>query len=182
MFGYSDFMLRKTKNASSADNQQERLLATKLKRAYLSGFIDGEGCFYVGIVPAKSNRLGWQVICEFRVSQNPKGKSILDEIKKELGCGYIKPNHPGNTRDKTLVYMVRNRNELREKVVPFFKKNPLRTGKREDLEKFVKVLKLVQKKKHFSREGILEIVDIAYSMNQKGPRKSSRSFIKNSLR
>jgi hypothetical protein len=175
-------MSRATKNVTSADNQQERLIAAKLRSAYLSGFIDGEGCFYVGIVPTKFHRLGWQVICEFRVSQNPKGKAILKELKRELNCGYIKPNHPGNLRDKTWVFMVRNKNDLREKVIPFFKENPLRTGKKDDLEKFVKVLGMVENNRHFYKTGLLEIVDVAYSMNQKGPRRKSRSFIAASLK
>lgn len=175
-------MSKVTKNASSADNQQERLFAAKLKRAYLSGFIEGEGCFYVGVVPTRYHRLGWQVICEFRVSQNPKGKIILEDIKSELGCGYIKPNHPGNPRDKTWVFMVRDKNDLGEKVIPFFKNYPLRSGKSKDLEKFENVLELIQKGKHFTNSGLLGIVDIAYSMNQKRPRKYSKSFIKASFR
>ena len=175
-------MSKVTENVSSADNQQERLSAAKLKKAYLSGFIDGEGCFYVGIVPTKFHHLGWQVICEFRVSQNPKGKMILKELKKELDCGYLKPNHPGSLRDKSWVFMVRNKDDLRAKVIPFFKENPLRTGKKDDLKKFIKVLGMVGKNHHFSKTGLLKVVDIAYSMNQKGPRRKSKSFIRASLR
>lgn len=171
-----------TEKASSADNQQERLSAAKLKKAYLSGFIDGEGCFYVGVVPTKYHRLGWQVICEFRVSQNPKGKNILEELKRELGCGYIKLNHPGSSRDKTWVFVVRDKGDLREKVVSFLEENPLRSGKRQDFEKFRRVLSLVQEGDHFSRSGLLRIVDIAHSMNQEKLRKYSKSFIKTSLR
>ncbi len=46
-------------------------MSGQISKEYLAGFADGEGCFYVGIVPAKTARFGWQVITEFRVSQNP---------------------------------------------------------------------------------------------------------------
>ena len=175
-------MDKATENASSADNQQESLSAVKLKRAYLSGFIEGEGCFYVGVVPTKNNLLGWQVICEFRVSQNPKGKIVLKDLKEELKCGYIKPNHIRSLRDKTWVFVIRDKDDLRNKVIPFFQEYPLRGGKKKDFEKFREILKLIQKKEHFTALGLLKIVDIAYSMNQKSLRKHSRSFIKASLR
>jgi len=49
---------------------------------YLIGFVEGEGMFYIGIVPSKETKSGWQVIYFFKVSQNPVGKTVLEELKK----------------------------------------------------------------------------------------------------
>src|SRR5918999_1246110 len=110
-------------NASGAVNQQERL------DAYIAGYVDGEGSFHVAIQRNPSTRAGWQLVPEFHVSQNPERREVLDLIVSRLGCGRIKHNHSGS-RDKTLVLVVRNRNDLLEKVIPFFERQPLLSSKR----------------------------------------------------
>jgi hypothetical protein len=44
-------------NPSGADNQQERLSTD-----WVVGFVDGEGCFFVGGNRQPSMRVGWQVL------------------------------------------------------------------------------------------------------------------------
>ena len=46
-----------SENFSSADNQQ-----ANIADEYLAGFVDGEGCFYVGFSRRKDLPLGWQGI------------------------------------------------------------------------------------------------------------------------
>jgi hypothetical protein len=58
--------------------------------------------------------------------------------------------------------------------VPFFKVNPLRTSKREDSEKFVQVLNLIDQDKHLTKEGIAEIARIAETMNRQKPSRFLR--------
>src|SRR3989338_6114082 len=105
-----------------ADNQQERPGGIT---AYISGFVDGEGCFSVTIQKSGNVKLGIQVIPEFHVSQHQDRTEVLEVIKKKLDCGYIKPNDYQNPKDQTSVYVVRNIDDLRNKVIPFFKKPPL---------------------------------------------------------
>ena len=68
-------------NLTSADNQQERL------DDYLCGYVDGEGSFHVAIQRNPSTRFKWQLVPEFRVSQNPERASVLHILQKHLGCG-----------------------------------------------------------------------------------------------
>ena len=159
----------------SADNQQGSL--DKNLCNYLVGFVDGEGTFHIGIHKRNSLTTGWQVYYEFHVSQNYDKVSILKDIKKTLGCGYIKPNHR-NSNDKTYVLVVRNKKDLLGKVIPFFKKYPFRSPKQKEFEKFVKVVKIVEKKGHLNRKGLLKIAKIAYSMYGNGKyRKTSLNRI-----
>lgn len=138
-------------------------MSIKISDDYLIGFIEGEGCFYVGIVPSEDTKNGFQVIPFFKVSQNPKGKVILDFLKKRLDCGYVKPNDSKNSSDKSLAYVVRDIFSLESKVIPFFEKQLF--IKREEFQKFKKIIALMSEKKHLTALGFREVIEIAYSMN-----------------
>ena len=152
-------------------------MSEDISNEYLAGFADGEGCFYVGIVPAKTARFGWQVITEFRVSQNPQGRQILEIFCERLGCGTIKPNHRLSLIDKTFVFVVRDQQDLLSKVVPFFERHPIRSGKRIQFEKFRAVLLMIQKRKHLTRDGLAEIVEIASEMNTRTKRYGKETIL-----
>lgn len=154
-------------------------MSLKISDDYLIGFAEGEGMFYVGIVPARGtsrNRSGWQIIYFFKVSQNPKGKVVLDYFKKRLGCGYLKANANSNSRDKSLAFVVRNLDSIKSKVIPFFDNKLI--IKRKDFEKFKKVIELVDQKKHLKKDGLVEIIDLAYSMNSQKRKLTKTQIIK----
>ena len=163
----------------SADNQQGSL-DEKLCN-YIVGFVDGEGTFHVGIHKRHQLTTGWQAYCEFHVSQNYDKMSILNDIKRVLGCGYVKPNHR-NSNDNTYVFVVRKQQDLLKKVVPFFERFPFRTPKQKDFAKFAKVVRMIRDGKHLEKNGLLEIARIAFSMYGKGKfRKTSLDHIISSL-
>lgn len=151
----------------------------KISDDYLVGFIEGEGSFYVGIVPSKETKSGWQVVWFFKVSQNPSGKVILDYLKKRLKCGYIKPNSLKDPTDKTLAFVVRDFSDLTQKVIPFLEGKLI--IKKRDFEKFKKILGLVEKGEHLTKDGLAKIIDLAYSMNS-GKRKIAKEKILSSFR
>lgn len=142
---------------------------------YLAGFVEGEGCFYIGIVKSPETKTGWQVVHFFKVSQNPEGKIVLDTLKKRLDCGYIKMNSQKDLTDKSLAFVVRDLPSLKAKVIPFFQ-GKLFTKKKEDFEKFCQTVKLVEEGKHLTRKGMQKILEIAYSMNT-----GKRKFCKNEI-
>ena len=148
-------------NALSADNQQAT--RKEVTNEYLAGFTDGEGCFYVGFSKRNDLPLKWQVITEFHVSQNPSGKNLLEVFMKRLDCGYLKPNHAKNIKDRSWVYIIKNRKDLKNKLIPFFKKNPLYTGKQQDLIIFINVLEIIEQGRHLQKQGLKEIVDLVFS-------------------
>lgn len=143
-------------------------MALRISDDYLIGFVEGEGCFYIGIVPSANTHHKVQIIYFFKVSQNPNGKVILDYLKKRLGCGYVKPNDRNDSADKSLAFVVRDIQNLTQLVIPFF--DGKLHIKKNDFEKFKKVVLMVNEKKHLTEKGLHEIIDIAYSMNM-GRRK-----------
>ena len=159
----------------SADNQQ----ATRknISDEYFAGFTDGEGCFYVGFSKRNDLPLKWQVITEFHVSQNPGGKNLLEAFKDRLGCGYLKPNHAKSLKDKSWVFIVKNRKDLKEKIIPFFKKNPLYTAKQQDFVIFTKVLEIIEQGKHLQKTGLKEILDLVFGSKRITNKRYSKETI-----
>ena len=135
---------------------------------YIAGFVDGEGSFHVAIQRNPSTKASWQLVPEFHVSQHVSSKSVLDLMRDTLKCGYVKPNHRHNPSDETYVYVVRSRTDLISKVIPFFRKFRLRTSKREDFEIFSEVVFRMERGDHRSRNGLTELLGLAFSMNRSG--------------
>lgn len=146
--------------------------------SYISGFVDGEGCFCVSFQPSRRHRFGWEVRPSFSVSQNADRAEILFTLQELWNCGFIRPDRS----DKTLKFEVRNIQDLVEKVTPHFRQYPLLSSKQKDVERFDQVCLLVIADKHLEKDGFEQIVQLAIAMNPSGKRKYSGSDILNSLR
>ena len=77
-----------------------------------------------------------------------------------------------------MAFVIRDFKSLDEKVIPFFSGSLV--IKKQELEKFSKVINLVKQKEHLSISGIKEILDIAYSMNTQ-KRKWTKEYILNDI-
>ena len=145
--------------------------------SYISGFVDGEGCFCVSFIPSKRHRFGWEVRPSFSVSQNGDRAELLHKLQDMWGCGFIRPDRS----DKTLKYEIRSIRDLVEKVLPHFRSYPLQSSKQDDVEKFDQVCRLMYQRRHLTVEGLQKIVSLAMEMNPSGKRKYSGSEILTSL-
>jgi hypothetical protein len=160
---------------TSADNQQERLI----KIGWVIGFVDGEGCFSIGFVKQFGNdarkgyTTGYQVWHEFAVTQGEKSLSSLKELQKFFGIGNLYLNKRyDNHKEHLYRYVVRKREDLQQIIIPFFQRYPLQTAKRNDFNKFVECLQIIQAGRHVTQEGIIEIALIVQTMNRQKPRES----------
>ena len=81
-------------------------------------------------------------------------------------------NHPGNARDQTMVLVVRNRQDLAERVVPFFEQFPLQSSKQREFQVFAEVVEAMQRGEHLAKEGITQILRRAFAMNGARYRKA----------
>ena len=163
-----------------AGNQQGR--PDQCLASYISGFVDGEGSFHIAIQRNPSVKLEWQLVPEFQISQHESSVKVLELIKRTLDCGYIKPNHQSNEKDVTWVYVVRSREDLTNKVIPFFQKYQLRTSKKNDFDIFTEIVLKMCEGKHKTKHGLIELLTLAFSMNRSGKyRKVSLQDIINDL-
>jgi hypothetical protein len=159
---------------TGAENQQERLTEF---RGWVIGFVDGEGCFSIGFVRQSSRagrvgyRTGYQVTPRFTVTQGVQSVLCLEELKEFFGVGriYINQRHD-NHRENLGQYIVADRTQLAESIIPFFRRYPLRTAKRSDFDKFARCVELMDEGRHLTPAGLADIVEIAETMNRRKPR------------
>ena len=133
---------------------------SRLEAQWVVGFVDGEGCFYVGINAQPEMKTGYQVLPEFTVVQHKRDVQLLYALKKFFGCGVVRQNHGDR-----MAYRVRGLENLLERVIPFFEKHPLKTKKRLDFLKFRKIALLMEKEEHLHSDGIERIRQLASEMN-----------------
>ena len=145
--------------------------------SYISGFVDGEGCFCVSFQPSNRHCLGWEVRPSFSVSQNADRAQLLYMIREKWSCGSIRPDRS----DKTLKFEVRKIGDLVTKVVPHFRSYPLMSSKQTDFDRFARVCELVGDDRHRESKGFEEIVWLSMEMNPSGKRKYFGNEILNSL-
>ena len=133
----------------------------KLHAEWITGFVDGEGCFHVGINANAEMKAGFQVLPEFTVVQHERDVQVLHALKAYFECGVVRVNHGDR-----MAFRVRKAEHLREIIVPFFMKHPLKTRKNVDFRKFRQVLLRMEKGIHLTSEGVEEIRQIAARMNR----------------
>ena len=132
-----------------------------LEALWITGFVDGEGCFHVSINPHKEMTAGFQVLPEFTVVQHKRDIQLLHGLKSFFGCGVVRVNHGDR-----MAYRVRGLNDLQKIIVPFFVKHPLKTQKGIVFKKFKTVLSMIEKGEHLNVEGIEKIRALIHQMNR----------------
>ena len=138
-----------------------RFRIMKLETQWVVGFVDGEGCFFVGVNRHPEMSSGFQVLPEFTVVQHQRDVQLLHALKDFFGCGVVRTNHGDR-----MAYRVRGLDHLSEKIVPFFEQHLLRSKKAIDFLKFRDVVLLMKQGVHLTPQGIERIRSIASKMNR----------------
>ena len=145
---------------------------------YISGYVDGEGCFSVSFSKRDKFIVGWETKPSFSVSQNEDRADTLFLIQKEFKCGFMRRDFS----DKTLKYEVRSLEDLINHVIPHFENYPMVSTKQTDFESFKRICFFMQKGLHKEKKGLRRIIDLAFTMNPSGKRKYSKEDIFKALR
>ena len=139
--------------------------------SYVSGFVDGEGCFSVSFNLREKLRTGIEVRPSFAIAQNKRNLAVIKKLHAYFGCGAIR----FSKNDQCYKYEVRDLKELRERIVPHFKQFPLLTSKQCDFEVFEEICDRVAQSKHRNPKHLREIIALAYAMNGSGKRKYAQA-------
>lgn len=148
-------------------------MTTKLEAQWITGFVDGEGCFFIGLNTNIQMSVGFQVLPEFVVVQHKRDEQILQALKAFWGCGVVRKNHGDR-----LCYRVRGLKDIKNIIIPFFEKHSLKTKKKIDFLKFRRVLQLIDKNEHLKVNGLLIIDKIRLTMNT-GPKSKKKLVLIN---
>jgi len=141
-----------------------------LNSNYIIGLVDGEGSFTVYIRNPKENKsVKRRAKAEprFYLKLVEKDKKILYELKNFFGCGNVyfqkdkRKNHQNCYR-----YEVANRKDIRNVIIPFFKKHkPKIYSKQKDFKIFCKIVNLIEKGRHLEDKGLEELYKIKQKMH-----------------
>lgn len=135
--------------------------------SYVSGFVDGEGCFLISFTLRGKLNTGIEVRPSFSISQNERNLGLLKKIHVHFQCGAIRYSRG----DRTYKYEVRSLDEIIKKIIPHFLKYPLFSSKQKDFEKFQSICEAMKKNHHRNKSHLIEIIETAYGMNPSGKRK-----------
>ena len=138
--------------------------------SYITGFVDGEGSFLVSFSKRSKLSVGIEVRPAFALSQHKRNKDILMRISAYFGCGGIRYSK----RDQNYKYEVRSLRDLWEYIIPFFTTHPLHTSKQKDFELFKEICRIMRQNRHLSKDGIEDIISLAYMMNNLGARRYTK--------
>lgn len=144
---------------------------------YISGYVDGEGCFTISFSKRPKLLIGWETKPSFSVSQNQDRAEVLHRMQTYFGAGFIRRDYS----DKTLKYEVRSLNDLLEKIIPHFEAYPLLSGKHNDFLFFRDVCFLMKDGAHHTSDGLSRILALAFQMNASGKRRYTKEDILSSL-
>jgi hypothetical protein len=134
--------------------------------SYISGYVDGEGCFNVSLSPRPTLLVRWEVRPSLSVSQNGDRAEVLTLLQSYFGCGTIRPDRS----DKTLKWEIRSLRPILDRVLPHFRRHPLLSSKQKDFELFDLICEAMARGEHRTPCGLDEIVRYAGQMNPSGKR------------
>lgn len=131
----------------------------KLNPWWVTGFIDGEGCFILSIYKDPRQKTGWRVQLSFKIALHLKDRAILEMIKNFLGVGQIY-SHGSNSVE----LRVQSIKEL-AKIFEHLEKYLLITKKLADYKLLKQAYDLMLNNEHLKKEGLRKFVGIKASMN-----------------
>lgn len=132
---------------------------------YVVGLVDGEGSFTfrINTNPNRRNLMEPRFYLKLRAED----KTLLDALQGFFSCGKVYIQNDRRPRHSLCYrFEVGNRRNLREKVLPFFLKNPPKTpSKLRDFHAFCEAMEIVFAGRHLSEEGIAKLSAIKAVMH-----------------
>jgi len=150
-----------------------------LSKDYILGFVEGEGCFSVGIgryidrrpkVRSKPSNIKnpylFQVKPMFVITNVETNKQLLEEIRENIGVGkvYFTKRDQSLSQQNVAQYRVQALGDCL-KVKDYFAGIEFRTEKGKDYLNWCKCLELIAKGTHLTKEGLLELCGLRDQMN-----------------
>jgi hypothetical protein len=125
---------------------------------WISGFIEAEGSFWIGIIKKSNLKLTPNLV--FQITQSSRDIYLIKSFIEYFGCGRIK-------EEKNIVnFIVSNFSEINNIIVPFFINSPLLGAKALNLADFLKAVEIIKTKNHLTEAGMEEILKIKAGMNR----------------
>jgi len=131
----------------------------KYKKFFLAGLIEGEGTLTVVVRKRENLKFGISVDPEFYLYQHKKRKKLLELAKQIFGTGSIYSKHGSKN---ALVFAIRDRRTIHEKVIPFFERYVLPFGVKYNamFPYYKELVELMMQKAHLRKDGIAKLLKL----------------------
>lgn len=101
-------------------------LPNKVNPWWVVGLTEGEGCFSVDVYKNQAMRLGATAQLNFNVTQLALNRIILDSYRRYQGkVEFFNCGVSNNRNNGTLMFRVRDINDITRIIIPFFKEHPM---------------------------------------------------------
>lgn len=134
-------------------------LENQIDENWLLGFINGEACFFISIYKSPKSKLGQAIQLVFKITQHYRDIELINFIVNFLDCGRVE-KRSSNGCDFTLTSSY-------DKLLKKINLNNLLGLKLLDFNDFYKAYLLVKEKKHLTKEGLREIIEIKENMSSR---------------
>lgn len=145
---------------------------TEMSPDSISGYVTGEGCFYVESGYDKKYRLKHRIRPAFCIECRQSDREVLEAVKKVIGCGNLYQLDFGRYRgyeqknwQPHVKFRVSNFQDISEKVVPFFEKYPLFGTKQKSFKVFSEIVKRIEKGEHLKEDSLEQLKLLVKSLN-----------------
>lgn len=146
---------------------------------YVTGLIEGEGCFCINISKHKTKKTGFDARLMFEVEMIIDDKPLLEKLQKHFKCGHIYVlNYERYGWRPHVKYAVKSYKDIRDKVIPFFKKYELRGKKKKDFDYFCQAISIFETKDHLKIDGVKKLREIQSKMNLRRKLKQSSAKVR----
>ena len=127
---------------------------------WITGFVDGEGCFGLKIYKSKGFKFGFRLEPFFQIKLNRRDIGVLQKIQAYFGgVGKI------SFEKDTVKFIVRTVKELLT-IIPHFEQYTLLTQKYSDFELFRRIILIMAAGGHSTEEGFIKILSLRYFLNK----------------
>ncbi len=137
---------------------------SSIQKAYIAGFLDGDGSIYVRLKPNSSYRYGFQVAPYIILFQSSKDRSKFEEVCSLIGLGYIRER-----KDGILEYTINKIDDIKKFLLAV---KPFVILKRKQVALMIDILdqkKRVENSKDFSV--LMKMIDSFRELNYSKKRK-----------
>ena len=149
-------------------------MGIEVKRAYLAGLIDGDGCIMATIERHREKKFGVRVRVEFKLTQ--KESNLLESLAHEFKIGHVSRNSRKDTIYATYDWIIRDKRDVAE-ILEFIR--PYSRLKKKQISIALKILqKVILKPKDIIESARLADTLSSLNVRSKNRRKNFSTMIK----
>lgn len=130
-----------------------------LTPGWIVGFVEGDGCFAVGVHNKSTMKFLKYMKPSIKVGQHTLDVRLLYALRKYFNCGQVRYNVKNY-----YLWEVESQNDLLNIIVPFFDQFKLQGKRSIEFLRQREILLKLEKKKHYERRGFDEIVELAQNL------------------